>query len=91
MRLIRALGGVTLAPPGGRHLRSVLAIGGEDTVEPRAIDPWLGDPGGEPGDTVQGSKMTCAVPSRYGVFSVSRTLPMAVSDRRCSDTAGRLM
>ena len=54
MRRSRALGWVALAPPGGRHLRSVLAIGGEDSVEPRAIDPWLGDQGGEPGDKVQG-------------------------------------
>ena len=23
-------------------------------MEPRAIDPWLGDQGGEPGDKVQG-------------------------------------
>ena len=38
-----------------------------------------------------GSKMTCVVPSRYGVFNWYRTLPFGVSDRRFSAIAGRLM
>jgi hypothetical protein len=39
----------------------------------------------------RGSKITCVVPSRYGVFSWYRTLPFAVTDRRFSEIAGRLM
>ena len=35
-----------------------------------------------------GSKMTCVVPSRYGVFNWSHTLPLGVSDRRFSEIAG---
>lgn len=38
-----------------------------------------------------GSKMTCVVPSRYGVFNWYRTLPFGVSDRRFSEMAGRLI
>ena len=32
-----------------------------------------------------GSKMTCVVPARYGVFNSYRTLPFGVSDRRFRD------
>lgn len=38
-----------------------------------------------------GSKITCMVPSRKGVGSWQRTLPLGVSYNRFSDIAGRLM
>src|SRR5690554_4742115 len=35
-----------------------------------------------------GSKITCVVPSRYGVFSAQRTSPPSVSDNRSVATGG---
>ncbi len=37
----------------------------------------------------KGSKITWVVPSRYGAFSTYLTLPLRLSDSRCSDKAGR--
>ena len=39
----------------------------------------------------RGSKMTCVVPSRYGLFSGYRTLPLGVTDTRFCELAGQLM
>ena len=38
-----------------------------------------------------GSKATCVVPSRWGVYRVYTTLPLELSDRRGVATAGRAM
>ena len=57
LRLIRHFGLVALAPLGGRHQRTVLAVGGEHTVETSQVVSWLRNQSGEPGDEVRDAQI----------------------------------
>ena len=89
---IRSRGWLASPAPLGRcHPRAVLAVGRKHTVESGQIHQRFGHQSYQGGMKSRGSKMTCVVPSRYGVFSSYRTLPLGVSDRRFSEMAGPLM
>jgi hypothetical protein len=53
---------VALTPIGGRHQRTVLAVGGELTMETSQVDSWLRNQSSEPSNEVQGMHKS-AVPN----------------------------